>query len=151
MKIFVKDVQTSSCLWSKLSPFTQFVSMIGFKVGSCKCGVKKISRNEIIGGNETEVLQLQNKTFVVFGKQYGLNEEYLQNYTQVNEYPWMIVFANETQVGGCGATLVSSLFSVSRGEQRSFIGSNGMVISIFARTIGINGFLMVLGLLNHYL
>ena len=111
MKIFVKDVQTSLCLWSELSPFTQFVSMIGFKVGSCKCGVKKISRNEIIGGNETEVLQLQNKTFVVFGKQYGLNEEYLQNYTQVNEYPWMIVFANETQVGGCGATLVSSLFS----------------------------------------
>ena len=26
-----------------------------------------------------------------------------------------------------------------------------MVIFIFARTIGINGFLMVLGLLNHYL
>ena len=45
------------------------------------------------------------KLFVVFGKQYRLNEEYLQNYTQVNEYPWMIVFANETQVGGCGATL----------------------------------------------
>ena len=52
----------------------------------------------------------KTKLFVVFGKQYGLNEEYLQNYTQVNEYPWMIVFANKTLVGGCGATLVSSLF-----------------------------------------
>ena len=59
-KIFVKDVQTSLCLWSKLSQFTHFVSMIDFKVGSCKCGVKKSRR--IIGGSETEVLQLQNKT-----------------------------------------------------------------------------------------
>ena len=42
-------------------------------------------------------------------------------------------------------------FSRIRGEQWSFMGSNGMVIFIFARTIGINGFLMVLGLLNHYL
>ena len=40
MKIFVKDVQTSLCLWSKLSPFTHFVSMIDFEVGECKCGVK---------------------------------------------------------------------------------------------------------------
>ena len=53
----------------------------------------------------------KTKLFVVFGKQYGLNEEYLQNYTQVNEYPWMIVFANKTaeKQGDCGATLVSSL------------------------------------------
>ena len=55
----------------------------------------------------------KTKLFVVFGKQYGLNEEYLQNYTQVNEYPWMIVFAFATEdlAGRCGATLVSSLFS----------------------------------------
>ena len=53
----------------------------------------------------------KTKLFVVFGKQYGLNEEYLQNYTQVNEYPWMIVWATEDLVGRCGATLVSSLFS----------------------------------------
>ena len=57
---FAKDLQTSLSLWSKLSPFTHFVSMIDFKVGSCQCGVKKSRR--IIGGSETEVLQLQNKT-----------------------------------------------------------------------------------------
>ena len=66
-------------------------------------------------GGSLEAMKLRffykTKLFVVFGKQYGLNEEYLQNNTQVNEYPWMIVFANETQVGVCGATLVSSLFS----------------------------------------
>ena len=59
----------------------------------------------------------KTKLFVVFGKQYGLNEEYLRNYNQVNEYPWMIVFKAKTLVGGWedragggGATLVSSLF-----------------------------------------
>merc|ERR1712002_994174 len=48
-------------------------------VGSCQCGVKKSRR--IIGGSETEV----------------------------NEYPWMIVFANKTaeKQGDCGATLIS--------------------------------------------
>ena len=69
-----------------------------------------------LGSLEAPKLRFFNyktKLFVVFGKQYGLNEEYLQNYTQVNEYPWMIVFAFATEdlVGKCGATLVSSLFS----------------------------------------
>ena len=56
----------------------------------------------------------KTKLFVVFGEQNGLYQKYLQNYTQVNEYPWMVVFANKTAEyqGGCGATLVSSLFSI---------------------------------------
>merc|ERR1712098_892855 len=54
-------------------------------VGSCQCGVKKSRR--IIGGSETEV----------------------------NEYPWMIVFANKTveKQGGCGATLISDNWAVT--------------------------------------
>jgi len=54
-------------------------------VGSCQCGVKKSRR--IIGGSETEV----------------------------NEYPWMIVFANKTaeKQGDCGATLISDNWAVT--------------------------------------
>ena len=106
---FVKDLQTSLSLWSKLSPFTHFVSMIDFKVGSCQCGVKKSRR--IIGGSETEVLQLQNKNICCLWQTIRAKWKIFTNYTQVNEYPWMIVFANKTadKQGGCGATLVSSL------------------------------------------
>ena len=39
---------------------------------------------------------------------------------------------------------------LTRGEQWSFFGSDGMVIFPFARTNGINGFSMVFGLPNHY-
>ena len=109
---FAKDLQTSLSLWSKLSPFTHFVSMIDFKVGSCQCGVKKSRR--IIGGSETEVLQIiQNKTICRLWQTIRAKWIFFfQNYTQVNEYPWMIVFANKTaeKQGDCGATLVSSLF-----------------------------------------
>merc|ERR1712180_79556 len=75
----------------------QYTAQCQDQVGSCQCGVKKSRR--IIGGSETEV----------------------------NEYPWMIVFANKTaeKQGGCGATLISDNWAVT--ASHCFFDASGKI------------------------
>merc|ERR1712198_241291 len=87
----------------------------GDGVGSCQCGLKKSRR--IIGGSETEV----------------------------NEYPWMVVFANKAAdvQGGCGATLISDKWVVTAahcffdesGDRKIFEADLSLVIGLHDRTV----------------
>merc|ERR1712032_1493212 len=87
----------------------------GDGVGSCQCGVKKSRR--IIGGAETEV----------------------------NEYPWMVAFANKAadDQGGCGATLISGRWVVTAahcffdesGDRKIFEDDLSLVIGLHDRTV----------------
>jgi len=93
-------------------------------VGSCQCGVKKSRR--IIGGSETEV----------------------------NEYPWMVVFANKAadNQGGCGATLISDTWVVTAahcffdesGDRQIFEADLSLVIGLHDRTVDTDEFRQVL-------
>jgi len=94
------------------------------QVGSCQCGVKKSRR--IIGGSETEV----------------------------NEYPWMVVFANKAadNQGGCGATLISDTWVVTAahcffdesGDRQIFEADLSLVIGLHDRTVDTDEFRQVL-------
>jgi len=87
----------------------------GDGVGSCQCGMKKSRR--IIGGSETEV----------------------------NEYPWMVVFADKAgdKQGGCGATLISDRWVVTAahcffdtsGNRKILEDDLSLVIGLHDRTV----------------